>query len=130
MEDVAAPHREPIDRGDDRLRHGVDELVEIDDGHDARVVERVELLVLAPDAEELVAGAGQDGHVDRRSLAYVPQGLEQLTRGLEPELVRVLRSVDRDDRYTVLDRGNDVFVGHAASTLPRHQSGDCALVKV
>ena len=130
VEHVAAAHREAVDRGDDRLRHRVDELVEIDDGHHARVVQSGELVVLTADAEELVAGTGQDGHVDGGSLAHVPQRLEKLARGLESKLVRVLRAVDRDRRHTVLDRDDDVFVGHVANTPPRHWSGDCQLVNI
>ena len=70
--------------------------VHVDDRHDVAVVVGLEGVVLAADAEELVAGAGEDRDAQRHASAEGAERVGEFESGLHPELVARVGPVDRE----------------------------------
>ena len=87
---VAAADRKPVDPGNDRLGHIANDALELVDGKSDRtaaVILPVMRALIAPGAERLVAGAGQNDNTDR----FVPAGalkcVDQLFNRLATERI-------------------------------------------
>src|SRR5215217_817994 len=97
VQDVPAANGEAVHRGDDWLLVALDQVVDVQDGQDARIRVRVfEVLLPAANAEEALARAGQHEYPRPRLEPRLLEHRLQLTAHLGVEHVPVVGTVQRD----------------------------------
>ena len=96
LQHLAAADREPVHGCDHRLLQALDAFVDFQRRQHARIERAVFQAVLAAaDAEELVAGAGDDQHARSRLAPDVVDAVADLVTHLRREHVAVVRPIER-----------------------------------
>ena len=112
MQHVSAANGKAVDHGDDRLGQRANLLLDVENVEarhavGAHVSAPALDVHVASAAEGLVAGAGQDDHVDVGAFAAIVEGVAHLGRGGGCERVAVSRPVDGDAGDAVVDVEQD-----------------------
>jgi hypothetical protein len=120
LHDVAAADRIAVHAGDHGLLHALDALVEVHRGKGAGIeVAVLEPVLLAADAEEAVAGAGQHDHAGARLAPDRVDAVADLVAHDVIEHVAVVRPVQRDGADRAVFLVEDGLVAHARSPASR-----------